>query len=93
MERAHPRDKYTLVTEAVLSWDGYSHTVAIFVTAQGCKNAYESWKTTGLSQAIAYRLYKNPDAFPSKGTQDVICKSFNAQPEDFLLCVPYIEED
>ncbi|PZV20186.1 MAG: hypothetical protein DCF21_05535 [Leptolyngbya sp.] len=43
---------------------------------------------TGPSQAIAYRLYNNPDAFPSKETQDAICKAFNAQPGDFLRYAP-----
>ena len=66
---------------------GIINTIAAFATAQGCKNAYEFWKTTGLSQATAYRLYNNPDAFPSKETQDAICKAFNAQPGDFLCYV------
>ncbi|MGB3308381.1 MAG: helix-turn-helix transcriptional regulator [Nodosilinea sp.] len=66
--------------------------MAVFATAQGCKNAYEFWKITGLSQAIAYRLYNNPDAFPSKETQDAICKVFDAQPGDFLRYVPNSDE-
>lgn len=72
---------------------GIVNTIAEFATAQGCKNAYEFWKTTGLSQATAYRLYTNPNAFPSKETQDVICKAFNAQPGDFLRYVPDDAED
>ncbi len=67
---------------------GIVNTIADFAKAQGCKNAYEFWKITGLSQPTVYRLYKNPDAFPSKETQDAICKAFNAQPGDFLRYVP-----
>jgi DNA-binding Xre family transcriptional regulator len=69
------------------------NTIAALATAQGCKNAYEFWKTTGLSQATAYRLYNNPDAFPSKETQEVICKAFDAQPGDFLHYVADEAED
>jgi DNA-binding Xre family transcriptional regulator len=67
---------------------GIVNTIAEFAKAQGCKNAYEFWKITGLSQPTVYRLYNNPDAFPSKETQDAICKAFNAQPGDFLRYVP-----
>lgn len=72
---------------------GIVNTIAEFAKAQGCKNAYEFWKITGLSQATAYRLYNNPDAFPSKETQDAICKAFNAQPGDFLRYVSDGHED
>ena len=72
---------------------GIVNIIAEFATAQGCKNAYEFWKTTGLSQATAYRLYNNSDAFPSKETQDVICKTFDAQPGDFLRYVANEGED
>ena len=63
---------------------GIVNTIAEFAQAQGCRNAYEFWKITGLSQATAYRLYNNPTAFPSKETQEAICKAFGAQPGDFL---------
>jgi DNA-binding Xre family transcriptional regulator len=63
---------------------GIVNTIAEFAKAQGCRNAYEFWKVTGLSQATAYRLYNNPTAFPSKETQEAICRAFNAQPGEFL---------
>ncbi len=68
---------------------GIVNTIAEFATAQGCKNAYEFWKLTGLSQPTAYRLYNDRDAFPSKETQAAICSAFNAQPGDFLR---YLED-
>jgi DNA-binding Xre family transcriptional regulator len=67
---------------------GIVNTIAEFAQAEGCKNAYEFWKITGLSQPTAYRLYNHPEAFPSKETQDAICKAFNAQPGDFMRYIP-----
>jgi len=64
-----------------------------FAKARGCKNAYEFWKITGLPQATIYRLYNDPKAYPSKETQDAICKAFDAQPGDFLRYVPDGNED
>jgi DNA-binding Xre family transcriptional regulator len=64
-----------------------------FVQANGCKNAYEFWKVTGLSQATAYRLYNDPNSYPSRDTQNAICKAFEAQPGDFLRYVPDEDED
>jgi len=42
-----------------------------------------SGRLLGLPQTVAFRLYSNPDAFPSKETQGAICKAFNAPP---VLC-------
>jgi DNA-binding Xre family transcriptional regulator len=64
------------------------NTIAEFARARGCKNAYEFWKRTGLSQATAYRLYNDPLAYPSRENQDAICKAFDAQPGDFLQYIP-----
>lgn len=62
---------------------GILNTISAFSITQGCRNDYKFWKIMGCSR-IAYRLYNNPDAFPSKETQDAICKAFNAQPGDFI---------
>jgi DNA-binding Xre family transcriptional regulator len=69
------------------------NTIKEFAQAKGCKNAYEFWKITGLSQPTTYRLYNNPTAFPSKETQEAICKAFDAQPGDFLQYIPDANED
>lgn len=55
------------------------------VREQGCKNPYEFWRRArGLSQAAAYRLYRDKKIYPSKKTQEIICEAFNVQPGDFL---------
>ncbi|MBD2259271.1 helix-turn-helix transcriptional regulator [Pseudanabaena sp. FACHB-2040] len=59
-----------------------------FAKARGCKNAYELCKATGLPQATIYRLYNDPTAYPSKETQEAICRALDAQPGDFLRYVP-----
>lgn len=64
-----------------------------FAQAKGCKNAYEFWKITGLSQPTVYRLYNDPMAFPSRETQNAICKAFDAQPGDFLRYIPDKDEE
>jgi DNA-binding Xre family transcriptional regulator len=64
-----------------------------FAIAKGCRNAYEFWKITGIPQATAYRLYTDPNSYPSRDTQNAICKAFEAQPGDFLRYVPDEDED
>lgn len=51
---------------------------------RGCPNAYRFWKATGLPQSTAYRLYNDPNAYPSRENQEAICRAFKAQPGDFL---------
>jgi DNA-binding Xre family transcriptional regulator len=72
---------------------GIVNAIKEFSEAQGCKNAYEFWKATGLSQATAYRLYADPKAFPSRETLEVICRTFDAQPGDLLRYFPDKEEE
>lgn len=56
--------------------------------SKGCENAYQFWKLTGLPQPTAYRLFQDATAYPSKENQEVICKTFDCQPGDFLRYVP-----
>jgi DNA-binding Xre family transcriptional regulator len=64
------------------------NTISEFAQQRGCKNAYEFWKITGLSQATAYQLYSDRTAYPSKDNQNAICRAFNAQPGEFLRYIP-----
>lgn len=50
---------------------------------------YQFWKVTGIAQATAYRLYKNPSDIPSGNVLDAIFKAFpEAQPNDLMAYVP-----
>lgn len=50
---------------------------------------YHFWKVTGIAQATAYRLYKNPSDIPSGNVLDAIFKAFpEARPNDLLRYVP-----
>ncbi len=64
------------------------NTIAEFAERHGCRNAYEFMKRSQISQPTAYRLWNNPQAYPSRDVQEMICKTFDAQPGDFLRYVP-----
>ena len=64
------------------------NTIAEFAQKHGCENAYRLYKRTGLDRATADRLWRDPEAYPSRKTQHAICVAFNAQPGEFLRYVP-----
>jgi len=62
--------------------------IQTFIDSRGM-TPYQFWKATGVAQATAYRLYKNPNDIPSGNVLDSIFKAFpDAQPNDLLEYVP-----
>lgn len=64
------------------------NTLKKFLEEKGVTTSYRFAKDVGIPQSTALRLFNNPDAYPSKETQDAICKTYNAQPGDFLAYIP-----
>ncbi|MBD1882142.1 helix-turn-helix transcriptional regulator [Coleofasciculus sp. FACHB-T130] len=69
------------------------NTLEDFLKGRGVETPYQFWKDTGLAQATAYRLFRKRAAYPSKEAQDAICRTYAAQPGDFLRYVPDEESD
>jgi DNA-binding Xre family transcriptional regulator len=59
-----------------------------FFEARGETTAYGIAKRTGIPRPTIVRLLNDPKAYPSIKSQDIICKTFNAQPGDFLAYMP-----
>lgn len=64
------------------------NTLNEFLATKGVNTAYKFHKETGLPQATAYRLFNKRDVYPDQRTQEIICRTFNAQPGDFLRYLP-----
>lgn len=55
-----------------------------FAAKQGISTAYLFAQMTGIPESTAHRLFRNPDNYPSKQIQELICKTFKVQPGEFL---------
>lgn len=56
--------------------------------SKGDDTNYQFWKRSGLSQSTAYRIYRDPTAYPAANVLAAICKAYNIQPGDCLEYVP-----
>lgn len=63
------------------------NTIKEFVDARGL-TVYRFWRDTGIAQATAYRLYRNPNVLPAGSVMEAICETYDCQPGDFLLYTP-----
>lgn len=64
------------------------NTIKEFIDSRGM-TPYQFWKATGLAQATAYRLYKNPADIPSGSVMEAIFKAFpDTEPNDLIRFVP-----
>lgn len=59
-----------------------------FLLERDVASAYQFQKQTGLAEATAYRLFNKREVYPDRRTVNTICKTFDAQPGDFLVYVP-----
>ena len=64
------------------------NTLDEFLAEKGVTSGYRFWKATGLTQSTAYRLYRDRDTYPDRDSVITICKTYDAQPGDFLKYVP-----
>ena len=58
--------------------------------AKGDDTNYKFWKRSGLSQATAYRVYRDAAAYPAESVLSTICQAYGVQPGD---CLEYINPD
>lgn len=54
-------------------------------------SGYKFWKMTGMPQSTAYRLYSDPEAYPSKENLIAICRTLKVSPAD-VFSQEYSEE-
>ncbi|NEP55980.1 MAG: helix-turn-helix transcriptional regulator [Symploca sp. SIO2G7] len=60
------------------------NTIKDFAAKHGIETAYAFAQKTGISEATAYRLWRNKNNYPAKHIQERICETFNAKPGEFL---------
>jgi DNA-binding Xre family transcriptional regulator len=59
-----------------------------FLEGRGVETGYQFWQATQLPQSTAFRIWGNPNVYPSKRVLGVICETFKCSPGDLLLWVP-----
>jgi DNA-binding Xre family transcriptional regulator len=55
-----------------------------FAEQQQVATPKEFAEVTKIPTSTACRLFKNPNNYPSKESQELICRAFGVQPGDFL---------
>lgn len=68
------------------------NTIQEFIDRRGI-TVYQFWKETGIAQATAYRIYKNPNDIPTGAVLNAICKAYEIQPGDLLRYEPDAESE
>ncbi len=64
------------------------NTIKKFLDSRGM-TAYQLWRTIGVAQTTAYRIYNDPETIPKPHVLDAICKAFpGTQPGDLLEYIP-----
>ncbi len=62
--------------------------IKVLANCNGDDTNYKFWKRSGLPQSTAYRLYRNPQVYPSESVLAAICAAYGVQPGDCLEYVP-----
>jgi hypothetical protein len=55
-----------------------------YLESQGVESGYQFWQATQLPQTTAFRVWSNPNVYPSKRVLAVICKTFGCKPGDVI---------
>jgi DNA-binding Xre family transcriptional regulator len=61
--------------------------------SRGDDTNYKFWKRSGLPRSTAYRIYRDPKAYPSESALATICAAYGVQPGDCLEYVPETQSD
>jgi DNA-binding Xre family transcriptional regulator len=67
--------------------------IKALASARGDNTNYKFWKRSGLPQTTAYRLYRDPMAYPAETVLAAICAAYGVQPGDCLEYVPETVDD
>ncbi|MEM1366630.1 MAG: helix-turn-helix transcriptional regulator [Cyanobacteria bacterium P01_H01_bin.15] len=74
-----------MVRQRILVKDGLRNRIAEYSRSRSIHTAYQLAQECGLKSTTAYRIWDNPEIFPTRQTQAKLCERFQCQPGEFTF--------
>lgn len=91
--KIHSKVVYDVEPEWIFAWMPIRNKIKALANSRGDNTNYKFWKRSGLPQTTAYRVYRDPTAYPSEAVLAIICAAYGVQPGDCLEYVPETASD